>query len=113
MQTLNKNQSYTHHNAPTCLVREYPFGDKDIDGAVAYLTGRYPLQNYVTNTQCKEVAYVIEGSGKIVVEGTSKSLNPGDMVLILPNEKYYWEGHMTLFLSCTPAWYPEQHKEVL
>jgi len=32
--------------------------------------------------------------------------------LIEPGEKYYWEGKMTMFMPCVPAWYAEQHKEV-
>gem|GEM_PF-2374449 len=27
-------------------------------------------------------------------------------------ERYFWDGQMTMFVPCTPAWYPEQHKEV-
>jgi hypothetical protein len=34
----------------------------------------------------------------------------GDLVLIEPGEKYFWEGNMDLFIPCSPAWYPEQHK---
>jgi len=111
-QVLHKNQSQKHANAPTCRVHEYPLGDANINGAVAELNGRYPEQDRVTNTVCKELAYVINGSGKVVVEGKEVLLNQGDMVLIQAGEKYYWEGQMTLFLSCTPAWYPEQHKQI-
>jgi hypothetical protein len=34
------------------------------------------------------------------------------MILIEPEEKYYWDGNFTLFVPCTPAWYPEQHEEI-
>ena len=108
MQVLHKNESQKHANASTCIVHEYPLGDTAINGAVAELNGRYPEQERVTNTACKELAYVIKGSGKIIVEDKETVLNQGDMVLIQAGEKYYWKGQMTLFLSCTPAWYPEQ-----
>ncbi|MBX9831271.1 hypothetical protein K2X40_04910 [Candidatus Babeliales bacterium] len=110
MRIVSKNQAIAHHNSPDCAVLEYPFGDPDINGAVSRLNGRYPAQGFVTNTSCKEMAYVIEGSGKLVVESTEYCFSKGDMLLIAAGEKYYWEGHMTLFLACTPAWYPEQHK---
>jgi len=31
---------------------------------------------------------------------------------IIKGEKYFWEGEMEMFMPCTPAWYPEQHKEI-
>jgi mannose-6-phosphate isomerase-like protein (cupin superfamily) len=89
-----------------------PPGDKDINGAVIELNGRYPDKGSVVNLKCKELAYVIKGSGKLVVEDKEIKLNEGDLVLIEPGEKYYWEGRMTMFMPCSPAWYPKQHMEV-
>lgn len=112
MLTCHKKQSPLHANAPTCLVHEYPMADAHINGAVAEINGRYPEHNRVTNTECKELTYVIAGSGKIVVENNETLLNPGDMILIQAGERHYWKGNMTLLLVCTPAWRPEQHLHV-
>lgn len=91
---------------------EYPLEDKDINGAVIELSGRYPDTGRVVNLKCKEIAYVISGSGKIVVENEEINLSEGDMILVEPGEKYFWEGKLKIFVPCAPAWYPEQHKEV-
>ena len=112
MNVAHKNQVVRHQNSPICIAFEYPLKDTDINGAVIQLSGRYPAQGRATNTQCKELAYVIEGSGKIVVDGKEVTLAQGDVILIKPGEKFYWDGIMTLFISCTPAWTPEQHKYV-
>ena len=66
----------------------------------------------VINLKCKELAYIIKGSGRLVVEDKETKLNEGDLVLIEAGEKFFWEGNMRMFMPCTPAWYPEQHKEV-
>ncbi len=86
--------------------------DKDINGAVIELNGRYPHEGRMMNEKCKEMAYVIKGFGKVVVENNEIQLKEGDLILIEPGEKFFWEGIMTLFMSCTPAWSPEQYKQV-
>ncbi len=58
------------------------------------------------------MSYILKGSGKIEVEGVETKLGEGDLVLINKGEKYFFEGNLTMFGSCIPAWYPEQHKEV-
>ena len=109
MQIVRKTDTKEFQNSKTCTVFEYPLEENDINGAVVNLSGRYPIIDRVVNLTCKELAYVIRGTGKLVVEGKEILLSDGDMVLILPNEKYFWEGTMTLLITCTPAWTIEQH----
>jgi mannose-6-phosphate isomerase-like protein (cupin superfamily) len=109
---VHKDQSVLNKNAETCSVYEYPMNDADINGAVAHIKGRYPIKGLAVNEKCKEMAYVIRGSGKLVVDNQETNLQAGDVIAISSSEKYYWEGELVLFLSCTPAWYPEQHKNV-
>ncbi len=112
MKIIHEDQTKKFKNGENCIVIEYPLGDKDINGAIVELTGRYPNKGRVVNLKCKELCYVIEGSGKIVVEDREIILHRGDLILIEPGEKYFWYGNLTMFVPCIPAWYPEQHKEV-
>ena len=112
MKIVHKNQAEIHKNSGDCTAIEYPLGDKDINGAVIELNGRYPSKDRVVNLECKEIVYVIKGSGKITVEGEEIKLSERDLILIEAGEKLFLEGNMELFVSCTPAWYPEQRKEV-
>jgi quercetin dioxygenase-like cupin family protein len=41
------------------------------------------------NTKCKELGYVIEGLGKVVVDDREIILNKGDLILIEPGEKFF------------------------
>ena len=106
------------HNAPIkgdqiCTITEYQVDDDNIiNCAIAKINGRYPTIGRVINEKCKELSFMIEGSGMLVVEGKEVLLNAGDCVLIQPKERYFWSGKMTLLFSCTPAWSPEQHKNV-
>lgn len=112
MKIVKNQQTKIFQNSKVCKAIEYPLGDKDINGAVIELNGRYPDKGRVVNLKCKELAYVVKGSGKLIVEGKEVELNEGDLALIEPGEKYFWDGNMTMFMPCTPAWYPEQHKEI-
>jgi len=112
MKIILKNQTKKFQNGKNCTAWEYPLGDKDINGAVIELSGRYPETGEVMNKVCKELAYVIKGEGRVVIENQEFNISKGDLVMIEPGEKYYWEGKMTMFVPCVPAWYPEQHQEI-
>ncbi|OGK29257.1 hypothetical protein A3D06_00850 [Candidatus Roizmanbacteria bacterium RIFCSPHIGHO2_02_FULL_40_9] len=97
---------------PVCIAREYDLSDKDINAAVIELSGRYPDKGRVVNEKCKEIVYVIEGTGKLVIENEELLLEEGDMTMIRPGQKYFFEGNLRFLTPCTPAWHPEQHKMV-
>lgn len=112
MKVVTKRQTQEHKNSDACVALEYPLGDDDINGAVIKLNGRYPDAGYVMNEVCKELVYIIKGSGKLVTNHEEQKLEPDDLVLLIPGEKYFFEGNLEMFMPCSPAWYPEQHTEV-
>ncbi len=112
MKIIHKDQTKIFKNSDTCTAIDYWTGDEDINGALLEITGRYPLKGRAVNSECKEMAYIIKGSGRIVVEGEETELGEGDLVLIDKGEKYFWEGNLIMLGSCTPAWNHEQYKEV-
>ena len=97
-------------NSPVCHVLEYQIEDKDINTAVVKISGRYPSQGWAINEKCKMMGFVLHGAGKLTTEERVIELSQNDMVLINPNEMYYWEGDMTILLPSAPAWYPEQYQ---
>jgi len=110
MKIIHKNQTEEFKNGNNCIAVEYPSGDKDINGAVIKLTGRYPENGMAVNLKCKELSYVIMGSGVVTVESEEIDVSEGDLILIEPGERYFWDGNLTMFVPCVPAWYPEQHR---
>lgn len=112
MKFVSKQQTITHDNSDHCIATEYPVGDKDIDFATVEISGRYPDEGRVTNRTSKEICLILKGHGRIVIEGKEIRLNGGDVILIEPGEKYYWDGTMSIAVSCTPPWNKEQHKSV-
>ncbi|HEV2613598.1 MAG TPA: cupin domain-containing protein [Gammaproteobacteria bacterium] len=112
MKLSKKHQSVEKTNSSACKVTEHPLINGMFNVAVATISGRYPEERRVINHECAELGYVLEGQGKIVINDEVHLLNTGDVVMIEPGEKYYWEGNMQLFLSCRPAWTKEQHQIV-
>ncbi len=112
MKIIKLEQAEKSSNSEKCKVLEYSFKDKDIDYATAVITGRYPDVGYCMNEECKELIYVIEGTGTLNKENEIIEFKKGDAILIDKKEKYYWNAHCTIIMPCTPAWYPEQHKLV-
>lgn len=112
MKIARKEDSNRLENSEDCVAIEYPLEDEDINGSIIELEGRYPDEGRTVNKECKEMVLVLEGSGKLEVEDESIKLKEDDLVLIEPSERFFWEGSMKMFMPCTPAWYPEQHKHV-
>jgi hypothetical protein len=55
MKVVRLNQTKEFKNSDFCTATEYPLGDKDINGAVIELKGRYPDKGQVVNYKCKEI----------------------------------------------------------
>ncbi|MDD5098455.1 MAG: cupin domain-containing protein [Candidatus Pacebacteria bacterium] len=111
MKIIHKNQTEQFKNSENCIATEYPMSDKDINGAVVELTGRYPEKGRVVNLKCKELVYVIKGYGMVIIEDKELKLEEGDLVLIEPGERYFFDGNLTIFIACNPAWHNNQYKE--
>ncbi|QDP71557.1 cupin domain-containing protein [Legionella israelensis] len=110
MKISYKNQSIERKNSEICVVTEYPRMDKDLDFAIVNISGRYPTYQNAVNKQCKEIVYIQNGTGIVVVNNIEYLLNAGDVVLIEAGEKFYWEGNMRLFISCNPPFEVDQHQ---
>jgi len=107
-----RNQRISHKNSSICVAYEYPFDDKSINISLVKINGRYPETGQVTNTKVKEIIFVKSGKGKIVINKKAIKLEKEDVILLLPNEKYYFEGKFEFITSCSPAWFEGQHKFV-
>jgi mannose-6-phosphate isomerase-like protein (cupin superfamily) len=109
MKIALKNQSFQRKNSDNCIVTEHPQLDEHIDFAIVKISGKYPLTGSAMNLQCKELIYVHEGQGTVVVNLKPQPLQAGDVILIEPGEKFVWEGELTLHISCHPAFTVDQH----
>ena len=112
MQLVKYKDTNRFSASASTTIFEYLMNESAINGAAAVIRGRYPEKGFATNTVSKELVLVLEGSGFIGFEDKKVAIEKDDVILLAPNEKYYWEGNLTLFMACTPAWKPEQHKLV-
>lgn len=112
MKFMSKENRISRKNSDRCHVIEYEIGDQDLDFAIVSLEGRYPETGRVINKKCKEIVYIQDGQGQIELEGKFQKLKTGDIVLINAGQKYFWDGKMTLTISCHPAFTVDQHQRV-
>jgi len=91
---------------------DYDANDPDMNLGVVKINGRHPKQNYVINTGCKELFYILSGEGSITTHNETYVLTARDEVIIDQNEPYYIEGNFTFVTVCTPVWTVEQVKIV-
>ncbi len=110
MKHISSENANIFENGLFFIANEYETNDKDINIAKSQINGRYPEEGRIANTICKEIVYVANGKGSVFIEDKEIKLNKDDVVLIEPNEKYYWEGSLTLIPACYPAWTPKQVK---
>lgn len=112
MKIVKFEEAEKFSSGTECEILEYPLNDKDINCAVANINGRYPKEDYARNEVCKELIYVLDGIGELIYPDKTIAFSKGDVLLINPGEKYYWQGNFSIVMPCTPSWYPEQHKIV-
>ena len=112
MEIVKKSKAKKTQSFSSTTVWEYMMKDNDINGAVAEIHGRYPDKGRVVNKESKELVFVIKGKGRLIVEGKEIRFQAGDLLLIEPGERYFWQGKMKLFMANTPRWRSEQHKLV-
>lgn len=113
MKLIAKKDATTINNSDTCQVIEYPFDEIDINGSVIAVNGRYPESGSVINEVCKEIVYIISGKGSLTVNEHMVEFDEGDSLFIDKGEIYFWKGTFVSYMACTPAFYAEQHKELL
>jgi hypothetical protein len=107
MKIIHKIDRKIFKNSGSCDAFEYGLDDKDLSGTVVEIRGRYPESGYAVNLECKEMAYILEGSGTLSASENETEFATGDLLL---QEKYFWNGNFTAFLSCNPAWSIKQHE---
>ena len=90
MKIFRKNQAQRFQNGAHCVAFEYPTEDKDINGAAIEISGRYPEKGRAVNRKCKELAFVIKGNGKVVIDGNEQLIEEGDLISIEAGEKFFW-----------------------
>ena len=72
--------------------------------------GTSSLEHY--HTEAEEVYFVLSGQGGIRVDGQTRSIGPGDVVVIVPGQRHkVWqegEGDLVLLVTCVPAYAVEE-----
>jgi len=110
MKIVREQNTKELKNSDTSSLLEYSIelNDKDIDFCINTIVGRYPEKGYCTNKVCKEICYILDGSGTINKQNETLSFKKGDVILIEKEEIYFWNGNCKIIMICTPAWYKEQ-----
>lgn len=112
MKILKKENSIIL-NKENIKSKEYRINDSDINIAIIEVIKRYPKKDFALNKVCKELVYIEKGGGTLSIKDDQEySVCAGGVVLIEPKELYFWTGNFKFIISCTPAWYPEQHKNI-
>ena len=57
---------------------------------------------YSKNIESKHTYHIIDGSGKFIVNGEEKAVNPGDTVVIEPDTEFTYQGNMILTFEMEP-----------
>lgn len=106
---IKKGQTKKERIAKGGIVYDYPVKSKEMGFSVQELNGRVPDEGAYKNKICKEICYVIEGSGKIFIDDEELILDEGDIYFIEPGQKSYIMAEGLKLLTITqPDWYEEQ-----
>jgi len=92
----------------------YPSGSKSLSVARIKVNARHPQEDSTQfiEHECDVIFYVIQGSGKVVIEGRSYDLAAEDTITILKGKRYFVEGNLDYIASTSPAYSPNQNEIV-
>jgi len=108
---IKLKDSQKFENSKNCTVQEYKLPSKNLSAATAIINGRYPDKGRSVNIKCEQTYYVISGVGIIHSEKGDFKISKGDLYFFEKEEKYWVEGkQLFVYMSNSPAWYPEQYK---
>jgi mannose-6-phosphate isomerase-like protein (cupin superfamily) len=92
---------------------EYTLPAEKVCIGVSVISGRYPETGFEVDEQVEGCWYVESGSGVIGIGGREYALEPGDVVSVPMNEKFYIQGtNLRLIVASSPPWTREQHKHI-
>jgi mannose-6-phosphate isomerase-like protein (cupin superfamily) len=98
-------------NSDTCEGTVFAGENIPQDIATIKITGRYPENGWAINEIVHELALVSEGSGSLEFKGAdSHELKVGDVISVEPGKRFAWNGEMTIVMTCSPAFSPNQYK---
>lgn len=89
MQLIKKAETNTVTPSWSTTIREYLMDERAISGAVTEITGRYPEEGFAINELCKELVYILSGSGAIVTQSGEMTFAPGDIIFIDKDELHH------------------------
>lgn len=113
IEKITKDQRQTYDN-PASHVRahEYEFDDAPINAGLIELSGRYPVEQWVKNTACTSLIYVINGGGRLMTPDVSTDFAAGDQLMIPQGQAYAFEANAEILFTATPAWTLDQVEAV-
>ena len=110
MKFCKAKHSIQRKNSNHCLITECPMDTDTLNMALAEINGRYPETGYAVNRKVSEMVYIQSGNGTITVNHKTTNFKEGDVVLIEPNELFFWDGDFSAVIACSPAFTIEQHE---
>ena len=84
-------------------ITEYKI-NSDFSGALIEIDGEH---GEIMTTREDRIYFILEGSGKFVIEKEEKIVAPNDLVFVPKNTPYNIIGKMKYFLVCSPEFKPE------
>ncbi len=106
--TRADGQTFTIPGGTTDVIfPSHPHNEQTI--AVVKTDGVYPEKGYAVNDLCTETIYIIKGELLITVDDKEETVREGELLMILPGQKYCIRGKAEALDVITPAWDSEQN----
>lgn len=110
---IKKSETIDTNEHDISTFHDYPFSFQSVSLGVSEIHNRYPKTGFEVDKKVDAYWYVEEGSAKVFIDGTTHSIEKGDMIFIPKGEKFFIDTHYLKLVVCsTPAWTPDQHKHI-
>lgn len=93
-------------------MRVYNSREQCPEAAIVYQETKTGHHEEFYHSKSNFIFYIIKGSGTWFIEDQPYKVETGDVVIIPPNNKFYYKGNLKQICITTPAWEEEYEHHV-
>ena len=106
-QMIFKKESASEFEKSGVKMRVYNTKEQCSEASVVYQeTQKGHLEEFY-HSKSNFVFYIIEGKGTWFIEDITHEVSAGDVIIVPPNNKFYYKGTLKQVCITAPSWEPE------
>jgi mannose-6-phosphate isomerase-like protein (cupin superfamily) len=102
-----KKENASEFTKQGVMMRVYTTKEQCPDATIVYQETQTGHFEEFYHSKSNFIFYIIEGQGTWFIEGVAYEVQAGDVVIVPPNERFYYKGNLKQLCITAPGWEPQ------